>query len=186
MTANTGVYRITLGTGGTIPGSNPTVVMETTHGAITMELFQDQAPISVANFVRYVYAGFYEDTVFHRVIEDFMIQGGGLTADLNAKFTREPIRNEAANGLANERGTVAMARTAGIDSATSQFFINTRDNQRLDHSGTSPEEYGYAVFGRVTDGMDVVDAIAAERTRRAGSHEAVPVEPVVIQSMTVQ
>ena len=147
MTANTGVYRITLGTGGTIPGSNPTVVMETTHGAVTMELFQDQAPISVANFVRYVYAGFYEDTIFHRVIEDFMIQGGGLTADLNAKFTRESIRNEAANGLANERGTVAMARTAGIDSATSQFFINTRDNQRLDHSGTSPEEYGYAVFG---------------------------------------
>ena len=186
MTANTGVYRITLGTGGTIPGSNPTVVMETTHGAITMELFQDQAPISVANFVRYVYAGFYEDTVFHRVIEDFMIQGGGLTADLNAKFTREPIRNEAANGLANERGTVAMARTAGIDSATSQFFINTRDNQRLDHRGTSPGEYGYAVFGQVIDGMDAVDAIAAVQTRRAGSHEAVPADPVVIQSMTVQ
>lgn len=186
MTANTGVYRITLGTGGKIPGSNPAVVMETTHGAVTLELFQDQAPISVANFVRYVYGGFYEDTIFHRVVEDFMIQGGGLTADLNQKFTRESIRNEAANGLANERGTVAMARTAGIDSATSQFFINTRDNSRLDHRGTSPDEFGYAVFGRVIDGMDVVDAIAAERTRRAGSHEAVPVDPIVIRSMTLQ
>ncbi|MCY4659836.1 MAG: SMP-30/gluconolactonase/LRE family protein [Acidobacteria bacterium] len=188
MTANTGVYRVTLGTGGRIPGSNPTVVMETTHGAVTMELYQDQAPISVANFVQYVYAGFYEDTIFHRVIEDFMIQGGGFTDDLVQKFTREAIRNEATNGLSNRRGTVAMARTAGIDSATAQFFINTRDNARrgLDNRGTSPQEYGYAVFGEVVEGMDIVDAIARVQTRRQGAHEAVPTTPVIIQSMTVQ
>ena len=188
MTANTGVYRVTLGTGGRIPGSNPTVVMETTHGAVTLELFQDQAPISVANFLRYVYAGFYQDTVFHRVIEDFMIQGGGFSAELVQKFTREAIRNEATNGLSNRRGTVAMARTAGIDSATAQFFINTRDNARrgLDNRGASPEEYGYAVFGEVADGMDVVDSIAGVQTRRQGAHEAVPTTPILIQSMTVQ
>ena len=187
MTASTGVYRIRLATGGTIPG-NPTVVMATSHGDVAMELYQDRAPISVRNFLQYVYAGFYEETIFHRVIEDFMIQGGGFREDLTQKFPREPIRNEADNGLGNERGTVAMARTNAVHSATSQFFINTRDNagRGLNHRGTSPQEYGYAVFGRVVEGMDVVDAIAAEQTRPSGAHQNVPVRPVVINAMTVR
>ena len=188
MTASTGVYRIRLATGGTIPGGNPTVAMQTSHGDVTMELFQDRAPVSVRNFLQYAYAGFYADTVFHRVIDDFMIQGGGFRADLSRKFAREPIVNEADNGISNTRGTVAMARTAAVDSATSQFFINVADNapRGLDHRGESPEEFGYAVFGRVTEGMDVVDAIAGVETRQQGSHQDAPVTPVVINAMTVQ
>lgn len=187
MTASTGVYRIRLATGGTIAG-NPTVVMQTNQGDVTMELFEDRAPISVRNFLQYAYAGFYTDTVFHRVIDDFMVQGGGFRADLNLKFAREPITNEAGNGISNTRGTVAMARTNAIDSATSQFFINVNDNARrgLDHRGESPEEFGYAVFGRVTEGMDVVDAIAGVETRPQGSHQDAPVTPVVINAITVQ
>ena len=188
MTASTGVYRIRLATGGTIPGSNPTVVMETNQGNVTMELFQDRSPVSVRNFLQYVYADFYTDTVFHRVIDDFMIQGGGFRADLSRKFTREPIRNEADNGISNTRGTVAMARTAAINSATSQFFINVADNARrgLDYRGDSDAEFGYAVFGQVTEGMDVVDAIAGVDTRQQGSHQDAPVTPVVINDITVQ
>ena len=188
MTASTGVYRIRLATGGTVPGGNPTVVMQTSRGDVTMELFQDRAPVSVRNFLQYAYAGFYADTVFHRVIDDFMVQGGGFRADLSRKFAREPIRNEADNGISNTRGTVAMARTAAVDSATSQFFINVADNadRGLDHRGDSPEEFGYAVFGRVTAGMDVVDAIAGVETRQQGSHQDAPVTPVVINAMTVQ
>ena len=187
MTASTGVYRIELATAGAIPG-NPVVVMETTMGDVTMELFADQAPISVNNFLQYAYAGFYEDTVFHRVIEDFMIQGGGMGADLVPKITREPIANEAANGLGNRRGTVAMARTNAVHSATSQFFINHADNggRGLDHRGAAPDEYGYAVFGEVTAGMDVVDAIAGVETTAQGGHGNVPVTPVVIDAITVQ
>ena len=187
MTASTGVYRIRLATGGTVAG-NPTVVMETNQGNVTMELFQDRAPISVRNFLQYAYAGFYTDTVFHRVIDDFMIQGGGFRADLSRKFAREPIANEADNGISNTRGTVAMARTDAIDSATSQFFINVSDNARrgLDHRGDSPAEYGYAVFGRVTEGMDVVDAITGVETRQQGGHQDAPVTPVVINAITVQ
>ena len=187
MTASTGVYRIRLATGGTVAG-NPTVVMETNQGNVTMELFQDRAPISVRNFLQYAYAGFYPDTVFHRVIDDFMIQGGGFRADLTRKFAREPIRNEADNGISNTRGTVAMARTNAVNSATSQFFINVSDNARrgLDNRGDSPEEFGYAVFGRVTEGMDVVDAIAGVETRQQGGHQDAPVTPVVINAMTVQ
>ncbi len=191
MTASTGVYRIRLATGGTIPGRNPIVAMETNHGSVTMELFADRAPISVRNFLQYAYAGFYTDTVFHRVIEDFMIQGGGFTmqgAALRQKIAREPITNEATNGISNTRGTVAMARTAAPHSASAQFFINTRDNARrgLDHRSTDPDEYGYAVFGRVTAGMDTVDAIAAVRTTRQGAHQNVPTDPVVINAITVQ
>ncbi len=188
MTASTGVYRIRLATGGTIPGSNPTVVMQTSEGDVTMELFQDRSPISVRNFLQYVYADFYTDTVFHRVIDDFMIQGGGFRADLTRKFAREPIRNEADNGISNTRGTVAMARTAAVNSATSQFFINVSDNARrgLDYRGDSDAEFGYAVFGQVTEGMDVVDAIAGVDTRQQGSHQDAPVTPVVINDITVQ
>ena len=187
MTASTGVYRIRLATGGTVPG-NPTVVMRTSHGDVTMELFQDRAPVSVRNFLQYAYAGFYADTVFHRVIDGFMIQGGGFRADLSRKFAREPIENEAGNGISNTRGTVAMARTNAIDSATSQFFINVADNagRGLDHRGPAPGEFGYAVFGRVTGGMDVVDAIAGVETQRQGNHENAPVTPVVIDAVTVQ
>ena len=187
MTASTGVYRIELATAGAIPG-NPVVVMETTMGDVTMELFADRAPVSVGNFLQYAYAGFYEDTVFHRVIENFMIQGGGMGANLVPKITREPITNEAANGLGNRRGTVAMARTNAVHSATSQFFINHADNggRGLDHRGTAPDEYGYAVFGQVTGGMDVVDAIAGVETTAQGGHGNVPVTPVVIDAMTVQ
>ena len=131
---------------------------------------------------------FYPDTIFHRVIDGFMLQGGGFQADLTRKFAREPIPNEADNGISNTRGTVAMARTNAINSATSQFFINVRDNagRGLDHRGDTPEEFGYAVFGRVTEGMDVVDAIAAVETRPQGTHQDVPIDPVIINAITVQ
>jgi cyclophilin family peptidyl-prolyl cis-trans isomerase len=166
---------------------NPVVVLQTNHGSITIELLQTDAPVSVENFLAYVNDGFYENTVFHRVIQQFMIQGGGMTADLAAKRTRPPIQNEARNGVTNARGTVAMARTNIVDSATAQFFINTADNARsLDHSGLDPAGYGYAVFGRVTEGMDVVDSIAAVQTQSQGPYDDVPTESVVIQSVTVQ
>ena len=166
---------------------NPVVVMETSLGSITIELLQSDAPKSVENFLAYVSDGFYEGTVFHRVIQQFMIQGGGMTADLSPKRTRPPIENEARNGITNARGTVSMARTNAIDSATSQFFISTVDNARsLDHRGLEPSEYGYAVFGRVTDGMDVVDAIAAVETGNRGAHQDVPLEAILINSVTLQ
>ncbi len=178
---------MTPGTLGASAQDNPVVVMETTHGNITIELLQDAAPITVENFLQYANDGFFAGTVFHRVIPGFMIQGGGLTANLSEKATRPPIRNEADNGLSNARGTISMARTSVVDSATAQFFINTVDNARsLDHRGTSPRDYGYAVFGRVTAGMDVVDAISGVSTGRQGPHQNVPVEPVVINSVTVQ
>lgn len=178
---------MTPGTLGASAQDNPVVVMETTHGNITIELLQDAAPITVENFLQYASDGFFAGTVFHRVIPGFMIQGGGLTANLSEKATRPPIRNEADNGLSNARGTISMARTSVVDSATAQFFINTVDNARsLDHRGTSPRDYGYAVFGRVTAGMDVVDAISGVSTGRQGPHQNVPVEPVVINAVTVQ
>ena len=167
--------------------SNPVVVMETSLGNITIELLQDKAPISVENFLNYVNDGFYEGTVFHRVIQTFMIQGGGMTSDLSPKSPRPSIQNEARNGVSNARGTMAMARTQAIDSATSQFFISTVDNaQTLDHRGLQPAEYGYAVFGRVTEGMDIVDKIAAVGTQSQGPFDDVPIEPVLINSVTVQ
>lgn len=178
---------MTPGTLGASAQDNPVVVMETTHGNITIELLQDAAPITVENFLQYANDGFFAGTVFHRVIPGFMIQGGGLTANLSEKATRPPIRNEADNGMSNARGTISMARTSVVDSATAQFFINTVDNARsLDHRGTSPRDYGYAVFGRVTAGMDVVDSISGVSTGRQGPHQNVPVEPVVINSVTVQ
>ena len=178
---------MTLGSPPASAQDNPVVVMETSLGNITIELLQSDSPISVENFLGYVSDGFFEGTVFHRVRPGFMIQGGGLTPDLTPKQTRPPIQNEARNGLTNARGTLSMARTPSIDSATSQFFISVADNARsLDHRSLDPAGYGYAVFGRVTEGMDVVDKIVAVPTQVQGSHEAVPLEPILINSVTVQ
>lgn len=149
----------------------------TSHGDIVVELFEETAPISTKNFMEYVNDEFYAETVFHRVIPNFMIQGGGMTADMSKKETRAAIKNEAANGEKNLRGTLAMARTGEVDSATCQFFINLRDNSFLDHSG---RDYGYAVFARVSAGMDIVDAIAAVDTGSVAGHQDVPLEPVTI------
>jgi peptidyl-prolyl cis-trans isomerase A (cyclophilin A)/peptidyl-prolyl cis-trans isomerase B (cyclophilin B) len=153
----------------------PTIV--TNHGEITIELLEEAAPISCANFRQYVDDGFFTNTVFHRVIRNFMIQGGGMTVDMQKKETLEPIKNEAANGEKNLRGTLAMARTNQVDSATSQFFINLRDNPFLDHSG---RDYGYAVFARVIKGMEVADKIADLATGSKGGHQDVPLDPVTI------
>ena len=153
----------------------------TNHGDITVELFEETAPISSENFKQYARDGFFDGTVFHRVIPNFMIQGGGMDADMKEKATRDPIKNEAENGEKNVRGTLAMARTQVVDSATSQFFINLRDNDFLNNGS---RDFGYAVFGKVTDGMDVVDAIAAVQTGNRGGHQDVPVEAVTILEVT--
>jgi cyclophilin family peptidyl-prolyl cis-trans isomerase len=168
------------------PADNPVVVMETSMGNITIELNQDKAPITVKNFLQYVESGFYKGTIFHRVIGHFMIQGGGFTADMLRKKPGNPIKNEAANGLKNQRGTISMARTGVIDSATSQFFINVRDNASLNHKSDKPEEYGYAVFGKVIDGMDVVDKIKNVETTERNGYQNVPVEPVIIESVSLK
>ncbi len=165
--------------------SNPVVLMETSMGNITIELDAVKAPITVENFLGYVRDGFYEGTIFHRVIKDFMIQGGGMTADMGEKKNKAQIKNEADNGLSNDRGTLAMARTQVVDSATSQFFINTVDNDFLNHQSKTPAGYGYAVFGKVTEGMDTVDAIRQVATGNKGFHQDVPAEPVVIEKATV-
>jgi cyclophilin family peptidyl-prolyl cis-trans isomerase len=168
------------------PG-NPVAVISTPRGDITVELFKDRAPVSVENFLQYAGEGFYDGTIFHRVIPGFMIQGGGFTPDLIEKPTRPPIRNEATNGLGNLRGTLAMARTRALRSATAQFFINVADNRaKLDHRGYSPADFGYAVFGRILTGIEIADQIAAVQTRTSGPHEDVPVEPVVITSIKVK
>jgi peptidyl-prolyl cis-trans isomerase B (cyclophilin B) len=164
---------------------NPKVLMETSMGNITIELFKEKAPISVRNFLSYVNEGFYDGLIFHRVINGFMVQGGGMDENLQPKKTKFAIKNEAANGLKNLRGTLAMARTSVVDSATSQFFINLVDNAFLDYKGKRPEEFGYAVFGQVTDGMDVVDAIKGVKTGNKGGHADVPVEPVFIKKATL-
>ncbi|MGB1882214.1 MAG: peptidylprolyl isomerase [Gammaproteobacteria bacterium] len=163
------------------PVGNPAVVLDTSLGSITLELFADAAPASTKNFLGYVERGFYDGTVFHRVIPGFMVQGGGFTDDMVRKPTRDPITNEADNGRVNQRGTLAMARTSDPHSATAQFFINVVDNDFLNHSGKTPRGWGYAVFGRVTAGMDVVDAIAAVQTGRANGMSDVPLEPVIIR-----
>ena len=166
--------------------NNPVAVISTSMGDITVELYRDRAPVSVENFLRYASEGFYAGTIFHRVVPGFMIQGGGLTPELAEKPTHPPIRNEATNGLNNVRGTLSMARTQALRSATAQFFINVADNRiKLDHHGYTPEDFGYAVFGRVLSGMDVCDRIAAVKTRPVGPHENVPVEPVVIKAVRV-
>jgi cyclophilin family peptidyl-prolyl cis-trans isomerase len=165
-------------------GSNPVVVMTTNKGSVEIELYPDKAPVSVENFLSYVDSGFYDGTIFHRVIPDFMIQGGGYDADRNRKETRPPIKNEADNGLKNTVGTIAMARTSAPDSATAQFFINVKDNAFLDHKGTTPQGWGYAVFGKVVSGMDVVEAIENSPTSDGGgAFKNLPTEPVIIESM---
>jgi peptidyl-prolyl cis-trans isomerase B (cyclophilin B) len=164
---------------------NPRVLLETSMGNITIELFKEKAPISVRNFLGYVGEGFYDGLIFHRVINGFMIQGGGMDSDMQPKKTKFAIKNEAANGLKNTRGTLAMARTSIVDSATSQFFINLADNAFLDYKGKRPEEFGYAVFGQGLEGMDVVDAIKGVKTGNKAGHADVPQEPVIITKATV-
>jgi len=164
---------------------NPSVALDTNHGRIVLELYADKAPKTVANFLDYVKAGFFDGTLFHRVIPDFMIQGGGFDARLQQKPTRAPIQNEAENRVGNERGTVAMARTGDPHSATAQFFINLKNNAFLNHSGKNPQGWGYTVFGKVTEGMDVVDRIAKVRTAHGRISEAVPAEAVLIEKATV-
>jgi cyclophilin family peptidyl-prolyl cis-trans isomerase len=158
------------------------IQFDTSHGSFTVELNPKEAPVSVENFLAYVDAGFFDGTIFHRIMPGFVIQGGGLTPDFRQKQTRAPIRNEATNGLKNLRGTLSMARTSDINSATSQFFVNLQDNDFLDNKGTSPDRYGYAVFGRVTSGMDVIDAIARVRTGTREPYQNAPMEDVVIRS----
>jgi peptidyl-prolyl cis-trans isomerase B (cyclophilin B) len=162
-----------------------TVKMQTTLGDMLIELNAEAAPVTVKNFLKYVSDGFYDGTIFHRVIPNFMIQGGGMTKQMKEKPNSDPIINEASNGLKNLRGTLAMARTSNPDSATSQFFINHRDNDFLDYKGPTPDRIGYAVFGQVTEGLDVLDKIAAVKTKSAGFYDDVPVEPVEILSVKV-
>ncbi len=159
---------------------NPIVLLETTSGDILIELYPDKAPETVKNFLQYVDDGFYNNTIFHRAIPGFMIQGGGMGARMDEKTTREPIKNEADNGVKNERGTIAMARTMEPHSASAQFFINLVDNDFLNFSEPTINGWGYCVFGKVTDGMDVVDKIAKVKTKSVGIHENVPVDLVMI------
>jgi len=161
-------------------GNTPKVLLETSMGNIKLELFEKDAPLTVANFLAYVDEGHYDSTIFHRVIPGFMIQGGGFTPDMNQKATREPIKNEARDAGSNTRGTIAMARTMIVDSATCQFFINTVDNDFLNYKNSSPQGFGYCVFGHVIEGMDVVDKIEKVQTSSRGGHQDVPVEPVII------
>lgn len=162
---------------------NPRVYVSTNLGTFEIELYPDKAPVTVSNFLNYVEKEYYDGTIFHRVIPDFMIQGGGFTKDMIKKETAPPIKNEATNGLSNEKYTIAMARTGVIDSATSQFFINVKDNPGLDHRGDSPREYGYAVFGKVVEGQDVVDKIKGVKTTTKGNYRDVPVKPVIIKAI---
>jgi len=159
------------------------ITIKTNHGDIRIELLEEQAPISCENFRQYVADGHFDGTIFHRVIPNFMIQCGGMDESMNSKATRDPIKNEADNGEKNLKGTLAMARTGVVDSATSQFFINLRDNDFLNHGD---RDFGYAVFGQVSDGMDVVDAIAAVATGNSGGHQDVPLEAVTISEVTME
>lgn len=161
------------------------IKLNTSKGTIVLELNADKAPETVANFMQYVNDGFYNGTIFHRVIDGFMIQGGGMEPGMKEKSTGAPIKNEADNGLSNERGTIAMARTPDPHSATAQFFINVKDNNFLDFRAATPDGFGYCVFGKVVDGMDVVDAIKGVATGTAGYHQDVPVEDVIIESVEV-
>jgi cyclophilin family peptidyl-prolyl cis-trans isomerase len=166
--------------------TNAVVILETSKGDITIELWADKAPISAENFLGYVKSGYYAGTVFHRVIKGFMVQGGGMDEKMAAKpGAGKPIRNEAGNGATNDRGTLAMARTNVVDSATAQFFINLVDNDFLNHKDETPRGFGYAVFGRVTAGMDIVDAIAAVATATKFGHDDVPTQAITIRSARV-
>ncbi len=161
------------------------VTIRTTFGELTLELDAEKAPQTVANFISYAKDGFYDGTIFHRVIDNFMIQGGGFDADMNQKETAAPIENEADNGLKNDFGTVAMARTMDPHSATAQFFINVKDNDFLNHSSKDAQGWGYAVFGKVTAGQDVLDKIRAVPTTSRGGHQDVPADPVIIESIEI-
>jgi peptidyl-prolyl cis-trans isomerase B (cyclophilin B) len=163
----------------------PVVELETNMGAIVIELNEEKAPKTVENFLNYVKSGQYDGTIFHRIIDGFMIQGGGMDAEMNEKPTNAPIENEADNGLRNDKGTIAMARTQDPHSATSQFFINVKDNDFLNHTGKNMQGWGYTVFGKVTSGMDVIEKMKGVPTGRFGMHADVPKEPVVINSATI-
>ena len=163
-------------------GGNPMVIMSTSMGDIKIELYRDKSPITVENFLTYVNDRFYDGSIFHRVIPGFMIQGGGFAPEMQQKATKLPIKNEASNGLNNDTGTIAMARTSVVDSATSQFFINLTDNDFLNHGN---RDFGYAVFGKVVEGMDVVNKIAGVKTGNQGMNRDVPLEPVVVESIRV-
>lgn len=165
---------------------NSIVVLETNKGNIEIELYEKEAPISSKNFLDYVNEGFYDGLIFHRVINNFMIQGGGFDKDMNQKQTKDPIKNEATNGLKNDKGTIAMARTNIVDSATSQFFINVVDNDALNNRDETPQGYGYAVFGKVVKGMDVVDAIKVVETGNVLGHQDVPLDPITITKASVK
>jgi len=165
---------------------NPSVIMSTSVGDVRFELFADKAPATTKNFLDYVSEGFYDGLIFHRVIPGFMVQGGGLDSHMKQKGTKAPIKNEATNGLKNRVGSIAMARTNVVDSATAQFFINVKDNGFLDHRNTSPEGFGYAVFGQVVDGMEVVKKIEQVKTGSRGSYQDVPLEPIVIHAMRLE
>ena len=164
---------------------NPIVTISTSMGDIRVELDGEKAPITTKNFLEYVSEGFYNGLIFHRVIAGFMIQGGGMDPKMKQKGTKSPIKNEAANGLKNKNGTIAMARTNVVDSATAQFFINVKDNDFLDHRGTSADAYGYSVFGKVIGGTDVVQKIEKVKTGNSGMHQDVPADPVIIKSITL-
>jgi peptidyl-prolyl cis-trans isomerase B (cyclophilin B) len=166
-------------------GDKVMVEMVTSKGVIKLELDAEKAPITVANFIEYVKSGHFEGTIFHRVIPGFVIQGGGMQSGMREKPTNAPIQNEADNGLKNLTGTICMARTNDPHSATSQFFINLKDNSFLDHTAKDPQGWGYAVFGKVTEGMDVVEAIAAVRTANAGYHQDVPIDDIVIEKVNL-
>lgn len=162
------------------------ITLNTTYGALKVELDEEKAPVTVANFLSYAREGFYDGTIFHRVIDNFMIQGGGFDAEMQQKPTKDPIENEAANGLKNDFGTLAMARTMDPHSATAQFFINVKDNDFLNHSGKNMQGWGYAVFGRVVEGEDVLDKIRAVPTTSRAGHQDVPAEPVIIESVVIE
>jgi peptidyl-prolyl cis-trans isomerase B (cyclophilin B) len=163
----------------------PVVELDTNMGAIVIELNEEKAPKTVENFLNYVKSGHYDGTIFHRIIDGFMIQGGGMDAEMNEKATNAPVENEADNGLKNDKGTIAMARTQDPHSATSQFFVNVKDNDFLNHSGKNMQGWGYTVFGKVTSGMDVIEKMRGVPTGRFGMHADVPKEPVVINSATI-
>jgi peptidyl-prolyl cis-trans isomerase A (cyclophilin A) len=179
------IFLAALTVGAGAEAKNPQVLMETSMGKIRIELFEKEAPITIKNFLDYAKSGFYNGTIFHRVIPGFMAQGGGFTPDMIQKQVKAPIKNEAGNGLKNDRGTIAMARTMIVDSATAQFFINVVNNGALNHRDNSVQGYGYAVFGRVVEGMDVVDAIVKVKTEAVKGHRDVPVTPVIIKSVTL-
>ncbi len=179
------VFMVILMTTSNVQAEMTTVIMETNKGAITIELDGDKAPNTVANFLTYVKEGFYDGTIFHRVISNFMIQGGGFTEDMSQKTTHDPIKNEANNGLGNDTGTIAMARTGDPHSATAQFFINVKDNDFLNFSSETSQGWGYAVFGKVTEGMDVVNAIKDVATTTKGPYQDVPAETVRIEKVMV-